>query len=55
MLSVEENKRYHISRNRIPVSERIETYHTDEMRKIWISDLSRNWEVYSKKIMEVSF
>ena len=52
MLSVEENKLFH---NSHVSSERIEAYHPDEMRKIWVSDLSRNWEVYSKKIMEVSF
>jgi hypothetical protein len=55
MLSVEENKRYHISRNRIPVSERIEAFYADEMRKIWISDLSRNWELFSRRVMEEAF
>lgn len=39
----------------IPISEKIEAFQADEMRKIWTSDLSRNWEVYSKKIMDVSF
>lgn len=52
MLSVEENKLFH---NSDVSSGRIEAYHADEMRKIWTSDLSRNWEVYSKKVMEVSF
>ena len=52
MLSVEENKSFH--NPRVP-SGRIEVYHADEMRKIWTSDNLRNWEVYSKKMMEVSF
>jgi hypothetical protein len=53
MISVEEqNKAFHNS----PVSSgKIEAYHADEMRKIWTSDNLRNWEIYSKKIMEVSF
>ncbi len=52
MISVEEeNKLSDIS----PISEKIEAFHADEMRKIWTSDLLRNWEVYSKKIMEVRF
>jgi hypothetical protein len=49
----EENKRYHLSH--ISIFGKVEAFHADEMRKIWISDLSRNWEVYSKKVMEVSF
>ena len=37
-----------------PISEKIEAYHSDEMRELWVSG-SRNWDIYSKKIMEVSF
>ena len=37
-----------------PISEKIEAYHADEMREIWVSG-SRNWDIYSKKVMEVSF
>ena len=30
------------------ISEKIEAFRADEMRKIWISDLSRNWDLYVK-------
>jgi hypothetical protein len=51
MLSVEENKPSDISR----FSGKTEIYHSDELRKLWVSDTLRNWELFSKKVMDVSF
>ena len=33
----------------------IDAYHADEMRRFWISDHLRNWELYSKKVMDDQF
>ncbi len=38
-----------------PISEKVEAYQADDMRMFWVSDLQRNWGIYSKKEMEVSF
>jgi hypothetical protein len=50
MLVVERNKAFPI-----PISEKVEAYHHDELRKLWISDTLRNWELFSKKVMDTSF
>jgi hypothetical protein len=52
LLNVKEaNKVSHISH----ISEKIEAYYSDELRKIW-QTYDRDWNgVYSKKNLEVSF
>jgi hypothetical protein len=37
-----------------PISEKIEPYYSDELREIWQQN-DRDWSVFSKKVMEVSF
>ncbi len=44
MLNVERNKLSHISR----ISEKVEVYHANELKKVWTSDLLRNWDLYVK-------
>ena len=31
-----------------PISEKIEVYHADELKKIWTSDPLRDWDLYVK-------
>jgi hypothetical protein len=51
MLSVERNKLSDIPR----ISGKTEIYHSDELRKLWTSDVLRNWEIYSRRLMEEAF
>jgi hypothetical protein len=51
MFVKQRNKLSDISR----ISRKTEIYHSDELRKLWASDTLRNWEIFSKKVMEVSF